>query len=780
MNEKTRYAVKYNQRNIYKQKTLDKGDVMWINTEKPRLVWIGSKRPISDGEWITYAKKISTEKNVKSAVVRFESDSNCALYVNGEFVISSTGRNPERVNCHEITSLFTDGENDIKVTLSSGYFQGRAKNISEFRDYWFSMFAMEFDIEFCDGTKLVVTTDGSWEAEVNGGGVLVMETMPVTDPEYDNFWKFATPWLEKKLHKAEIPEAVISVAGEEYKAYAEKEIPKYAYPKLVAKTNMILSDGKYIPDEKCDAAPYIIYDFERATVGFTELLYKAEEDNTATLGFDFRENIADFDHDPECEWTYIIEALVISQKLSKDETSAFNLRRRACRFVKVEFEKGKKIEVENLRFLQCLYPNMKEGWFDCSDERLGAFWEMGKYTLHVNKQQEYESCPRNEMTFFSGDGLLDMVVDLYAFGEVKLMESSLSLNYSEAAGGITHTEDFNRSRHQWDYNAWRIICIEYYYKATGNKEFLKKYFPQAETILKWHINRMGYNNLIFQPMCLLTAYTMTYAQVDWACGIGRLGDKPYLNALYYKSLTAMAYLAKEMGEDEKAKEWEALAVKVKDAINEQLWSEEKQSYVDKMADYISHDGNLIPLYFGVADENRTKAALDTIKKELWTPAGSTILNTSIKDVRGGNKAVSPFMSTFEAELRFMNGDEEGGLEVIRRVWGAMLDRGAHTCWEYVPVKEGEWWDALCHAWATGCTYLLSAYVLGIRQTSPNFTGIVFEPKLCGLEYVKGVVPCENGFIAAKCENGKYTIAVPEGTEVETRVPEGSEVEIIRY
>lgn len=753
---------------------------MWINTEKPKLVWIGNKRSLESGESITYKKTISAEKKVKSAVVRFESDSNCALYLNDKFVISSTGRNPERVNCHEITSLFCDGENSITVVLGSGYFQGRAKNISEFRNFWFNMFAMEFDMEFEDGTRLVVTTDSTWTAELCGKEVSAMETMPVTDAEYDNFWKYATPWLEKKLHKAEIPGAVISVVGEEYKAYAEKEPDKYAYPKCVAKTNMLSCNGKYIPDEKCEEAPYIIYDFERATVGYTELLYKAECDNVATLGFDFRENIADFDHDPECEWTYVIEALVINQKLKKDENTALNLRRRACRFVKIEFEKGKRIELENLRILQCLYPNMKEGWFSSSDETLNKMWEMGKYTLHVNKQQEYESCPRNEMTFFSGDGLLDMVVDLYAFGEEKLMESSLALNYSEAAGGITHTEDYNRSRHQWDYLAWRIVCIEYYYKTTGNKEFLKKYFPQAETILKWHINRMGYNNLIFQPMCLLTAYTMTYAQVDWACGLARLGDKPYLNALFYKSLTATAYLAKEIGENEKANEWAELAEKVKAAINENLWSEEKQSYVDSMADYISHDGNLIPMYFGVADEKKTKAALDTIKRELWTDAGATILNTSIKDVRGGNKAVSPFMSTFEAELRFINGDDNGAMEVLRRVWGGMMQRGAHTFWEFFPVEEGAWWDALCHAWATGCTYLLSAYVLGIRMTEANFKSIVFEPKMCTLEYIKGVVPCEKGFIAAKCENGKYMLAVPEGTKVEVRVPEGSEVEVIKY
>ena len=752
---------------------------MWLNTVKPRLCWISNKRNL-DCEWVTYTKTVTIKQEIKSAVVRFETDCTLGLYAGDEFIAAGTGRNPERVNCHEITTKLSLGDNNINVVLGTAYFQKRGMDIAKFRGYYFSGFAMEIDIEYIDGTKEVIPTDASWTAEIGGKTVSAMETMPVTDGEYNAWWKNAVVWLEKSLHKAEIPDVVAEVTGKEYVEYANRKTPEYAYPEKVEKTNMILCDGKFVPDKNCPDKPYIIYDFVTTRVGFTEIAYSTDEDVKVTLGFDFRENIADFDHDMSCEWTPVIQALEICETLKKDETLYFNLRRRAARFIKLEFEKNAKIEINDVRVKQCLYPNMKEGWFDCSDEFLNTMWEMGKYTLHVNKQQEYESCPRNEMQFFSGDGLLDMIVDNYAFGEVKLMESSLSLNYSEACVGVTHTEDFNRSRHQWDYYAWRIICIYHYYKVTGNMEFLKTYFNQAETILLWHINRMGYNGLIFQPMCFLTAYTFTYAQVDWACALSRLGDKPYLNALFYKSLTAMSEMARAIGENGKADAWDEISAKVKDAINEKLWSEEKKSYVDSMADYISIDGNIIPLYFGVADDERTKAVLSTIKKELWTSCGSTILNCKTIDTRGGNVAVSPFMSTFEVEMRFLTGDNEGAMELLSRVWGSMMKRGAHTFWEYLPVEDGKWWDALCHAWSTGCTYLLSAYVLGIRMTKPNFTGIIFEPRMCGLDYIRGVIPTENGFIAAKCENGKCTIAVPDGTEVEVIVPDGTEVEVKKY
>ena len=89
-----------------------------------------------------------------------------------------------------------------------------------------------------------------------------------------------------------------------------------------------------------------------------------------------------------------------------------------------------------------------------------------------------------------------------------------------------------------------------------------------------------------------------------------------------------------------------------------------------------------------------------------------------------------------------------GLELIRRVWGTMLEKGATTFWEFTPNDSVSRWPAPCHAWSAGCTYLLSAYVLGIRQTSPKWSSIVFAPRPCDLKYGKGVVVTPSGIIAA--------------------------------
>lgn len=760
---------------------------MWINTKKPDINWISNPRRNGD-EWCTYTKRFSLEKPIKSAVVRFQTDSTCGVYVNGEFIISGTGRLPERVNCHEITSKFVLGDNYINIVIGSTYYQQKGYEMKEQRGYWLNEVALEICFEFEDGEKKILSTDSTWTADIDGTCVPAVETMRVTDAEYDTMWKYAAPWVEEESHRPYISPEVVKVAGEEYASYAAISPAEYVYPASVAKTNMIQSNDGYIANCAIEETPYIIYDFGRLAVGYTDIQYCTQKDICVTMHFDFSERISDFDFDPQWEWSEVVKRLDIRQLLKADERSAFNLRRRAFRFVKIEFEKDNSLCIKNIRVKPCMYPSPKRGWFKSSDELLNKAWEVGKYTLHVNKQQEYESCPRNEMAFFSGDGYIDALVDLYVFGEDKLMESSLSLKHSEACGGIAYTSKFLKYRHQWDYYAWRIISVHLHYKITGDMDFLRDFYEETELSLLWQLERLGKNKLIFQPPCYYSTYTFTLGQVDWACSPARLGEKPYLNALLYKSLIAMAELDEAMGYSEKSSARLSLAEEIKNAVNDVLWCEEKNMYKDVFDDYTSQDGNVIPVLFGIADKERAKTALSTIKQNLWSPYGASILDEYIPHTRGGNTTVSPLMCAYEAEARFINGLPDEAIELIRNCWGNMLNKGAGTFWEFSPNNDYERWDAVSHAWSSGCTYLLSAYVLGIRMTKPNFESIIFQPQICDLSHFSGVVPSNGGLIAASYKkqeiNGKiinvFELALPEKTQVEYILPENSKINIIRY
>ncbi len=752
---------------------------MWIKTENPDISWITSKRT-DGGEWAEYSKSFTAEGNIASAVVRFENDCTCAVFVNGEFIASGTGRLPERISAHEITSKLHSGENKITMVLGTNYFQGLGFKYAKERGYWLDSAALELCIEYENGNKQVIATDSSWSGSADGKTVDVLETARVTDAEYSEFWANCAVWKEN--HKANIPQEVIDVAGKEYLDYCENGEPEFVGPARILETDFTEKDGVLYSDGVKN--PYIIYDFGRLVVGFTELSYIAENNIECEYFYDFSENPDDFS--PNSPFEFLITKLKTTESLSKDKNVCFSLRRRAFRFLKITFSEN--VCITGIRLKMCAFPETTTGYFRSNDEMLNKAWEVGKYTLHVNKQQEYESCPRNEMQFFSGDGAIDALIDLYAYGSDDLLKTSLALKHDERSTGVAYTPYFNRITIQWDYFAWRIICIYLHYKLSGDKEFVKHFFKEAETGLLWQLERLDKNGLMFQRQCVVSTFNYTVGQTEWSCSGHRLGEKVALNCLLYKSLTSMAEMARAIGKKEKARTWLSKAEEIKNAINERLWNSEKECYTDSLDSFIAQDGNTLAVMFGVADKEKSEKVLSVMKRELWTPYGSTILNEHVEHVRGGNTTVSPLFNTYEAQIRFACGHEDEAMDLMRRTWGTMLKKGAETFWEFSPASESERWDVPSHAWSSGIVYLLSGYVLGIRPLKAEYKEVIFNPKMCDLTFVKGVVPTPKGFIGVSCEkinkNGKtvnsFRLALPKSVKLSTSLPENSEIEVIKY
>ncbi len=745
--------------------------------------WITSLRR-EESEWCGYKKTFSVNKDVESAIIRFESDGVCAVFINGEFLISGTARYPERVNCHEITSRLKNGENSIEIVIGGHYFQTFAKTTREARGYWLNQAALELIIVCKDGEEIKIPTDDSWVVTNKEENTPVLQTRQVTEAEYETMWKNALLWQETKNYVPELSDEVLSVAGPEYEAYALRKTPEVIFCDNIVSTNMTADEDGF----KCKASDeegYIIADMGRLVVGYVEFDYKATDNVVVDSMFDATENLEDFELTTSRAKT--VERLETVETLDKNNGFYRNLRRRAFRFLKITFKGNtEEFSIQSLKVRLCLFPETVKGWFNSSDELLNQMWEMGKYTLHVNKHQEYESCPRNEMLFFAGDGEVDALIDIYTFGDCKMLNTSLSVKHDETANGISNTTKFNRTVWQWDYFAWRIISIYDYYCHTGEKDFLERHYEEAVNNILWYIERMNDRNLLFQTPAFHSTCSASLIQVDWACSVHRLGENAFLNCLLYKSLVCMSELANAMN-DHRASEWLSLAEKVKDSINTLLWDDNKKSYVDSFGDYICQDANALAIVLGVADDDRANAALKSVKENLWTEHGSVMADKNLGYwvLRYGNATISPMMSTHEAVAWYKQGKAEDALELIRRVWGDMIRKGATTFWEFNRNDEDSKWDATCHAWSAGCTYLLSAFVAGIRPTAPSWKAIVFAPRPCDIERGCSVVPATDGLIAVswnKDEQGvtAFRIAVPKSIDVTADLPENSSIEILRY
>lgn len=754
-----------------------------MSLKNTNISWITIPRK-GENEWCEFQKIFFVEKEVDKSIIRFESDCVCAVYLNGEFIISGTGRYPERVNCHEVTSKLHQGENVLQIILGGHYFQAFGRETKEHRGYWLNQAALELEMCFADGDRKCIPTDNSWINVNCSEEAAILETMQVTRQEYETMWKNAALWQENRFYKPDIADAVLRVTGNSYRNYANEKQGETISCDNIISTNMQCKNGVFYTKDGNDES-YLIVDMGRLVVGYMEFEYQATGSVTVTSLFDVTEQLEDFTLNTSAAKK--MKRLSTVDALTKTQNSYRNLRRRAFRYIKLIF-KGDldTFSFSALRVRLCMFPETVKGWFRCSDEQLNKMWETGKYTLHVNKQQEYESCPRCEMLFFAGDGAVDALVDIYAFGDCSMLNTSLSIKHEESANGTSNKQKFNRTVWQWDYFAWRIICIYNYYRHTGEKAFLERHYEEAVNNILWLIERMNNRELLFQIPAFLSTFSSSLIQVDWACSIDRLGENVFLNCLLYKSLICMHELACDM-DDERSEEWERLACRVKEAINTYLWNEDKQAYIDSLGEGICQDSNVLAVMFGVAENERAQSVLSTLKSELWSEHGSAMANVKFENriLRGGNATISPMMSAREAEAWFMQGKAEDALELIRRVWGSMLQKGATTFWEFNPNNKESTSENRCHAWSTGCTYLLSAYILGVRPATFNWETIYFAPRPCDLAWGKGVVPTPHGLIAVSWEKSadgvsEYNIALPKQIEMSIDIPDGDTIKVIKY
>lgn len=743
----------------------------------------------SGSPWSAYTKKFILAEKPTFAAIRLDSAGVCGIYINGEFVEAHTGRLPNRVCYVEITSKLCSGENVVRLQLGPHYYQETAETIYHRRKAWFSYVAAELEIRLPE-SRLTLTTDASWECVSDDGQRAPELFSHLTQADYDRFWRHAA--LRREISwPIQVPRAILDVAGEGYAAYTAKPEPAYVWPEKIIATNMTREpDGSlvsrisdmgalYIYEER--EQPFVTYALRRMEVGYLELEYESDQDGDAVFLFDYSESPDDLEENSRY-WN-IVRRLSLRVPLKQGSHTLRLLHRRAFRFLKITFaEKYRTIRIRQVRLRRSLTHTDTLGWFHCSDQLMNEAWEISKYTLQVNKHQEYESCPRHEMKFFVGDGLVDGLIDYYTFGDLELMDASLAITELEGDSGLRH-DVYDKNTGLWDYPSLRIITAYNHYLYSGDREFLAHYYPEMVMGLLWNIEKMGENDLIYQYPVGGDCFYATSGAVEWNCSFDRLGEKPSLNALLYRSLICMSELA-EIMEDKRGPGWYALAQAVKKAINDRLWSEEVGAYIDTYdPSFIPQDGNAMALQFGVADTRRAKLALDTLRRENWSQYGSALLSKEVDHTRGGSRTISPFMCCHEAAARFLCGDAEGGLELIRRCWGTMLKKGARTFWEFVPNNGTERWPIPAHAWAGGPAYLLSAFVLGVRPAKPGYEVLHFEP-YGGYESFAGVVPTVKGLVAVNCHTEAdrllYTLAVPASMEVEAVLPENALLTVREY
>ena len=386
------------------------------------------------------------------------------------------------------------------------------------------------------------------------------------------------------------------------------------------------------------------------------------------------------------------------------------------------------------------------GEFSCNDKRLEDIWNTGAYTVHLNMQDYLWDGIKRDRLVWIGDMHPEMLTILSVFGANRCVTESM-----DCVRDITpYTEWMNG---HLSYSMWWISLQRDWYFYNGDKKYLDENREYLVNLLERTVllidenGSLAYNGLMF---------------VDWSSK-----DTPYaktgVTAVIALALKNGGELARIFGENGLAEK----CVKAYDRIDRSK---------------LNYDGN------------KQVAALVAVSGlETAEKINENVLSKAPLD------GLSTFIGGYVLQARAEAGDMEGALEIIRKYWGAMLDFGATTFWEDFdlswtenaspidePVPEGkkdihgdcgkfcykQFRHSLCHGWASGPTWFLTRYVLGIRISEPGCKKLLIKPCLSDLDHVKGKFPTPYGTVTVehiKDEDGNIKTFVDAPKEIETEV-----------
>jgi hypothetical protein len=497
--------------------------------------------------------------------------------------------------------------------------------------------------------------------------------------------------------------------------------------------------------------------------------------------------------------------------------------RRGFRYVSVTLRDFKRpVHLYNISCLYRAYPVQRIGEFECSDELLNTVFRMSSDTASLCMLENYVDCPGHEQGFWTGDALIPALINLTLFGAYDLDQSFirivgqslrpewvkeyfpkdqryLSGCYLTVGAFPNYPEGGYPMSSFW----WIVLCWDHYLYG-GNRNDLKENFSYVAAALE-NCRRLTNERGLFD---MPGAWNL----IEWANNdLSAYGEVTANNVLLVRCLRLAAKMAAELGELNKAREYDAEASRRISAINEHCWDSERNAYVDTVRDewayqryvgwsrslgrrpvllqkYLSYkrisgQTNTLALISDCVPSQRRRAVQQIVERVkdghyvAGAPSGRTAGIPGEAEAPDGIVAVgSPYFLFFSLEALFQCGLSEMAVKIMRRDWGAMAASGTRTCWETFKSSDRHWTRSVCHGWSAAPAVYLPLHVLGIRPIEPGYRKFVIEPCTTELEWAHGSVVTPYGPIFAswrrdKSGNAQITYSAPDQCQrVERKSP----------
>ena len=384
-------------------------------------------------------------------------------------------------------------------------------------------------------------------------------------------------------------------------------------------------------------------------------------------------------------------------------------------------------------------PNQYLNYFYSSDDLLNRIWYAGAYTVQLDtidpKQGRVWPAPdagwdnagtvgsgssvlvdgaKRDRTVWAGDLGVAVPTAFVSTGDMASTKNSLDTLF---AGQDTTTGEFPRSGPPLNgqnghttsdtYHMWTLVGAYNYFLYSGDKTWLDKNWAAHKKGVSFVTAKIDANNLL--------NVTLTK---DWG-RLGQGGENIAANAILYRVLVSSAQLATVEGDSASAT-YTMQAAALKTAANASLWDATAGAYRDSPTSAVyPQDGNALAVWFGLVDSPAKSQAIAAALRKNWNAFGS---HTPEGDPT--RATISPFPGSMEVAARFVGGDDQGALDLIRLEWGYMLGAPtgtASTFWEgYLDdgtFGYGGSYMSTAHGWSSGPTFAMTQWLLGVAPDS---------------------------------------------------------------
>ncbi len=380
--------------------------------------------------------------------------------------------------------------------------------------------------------------------------------------------------------------------------------------------------------------------------------------------------------------------------------------------------------------------------FECSDETLNQIWELCRYSIKATTFAGIYVDGDRERIPYEADAYLNQLSHYYT-----------DTNIQMARDTYDRLIDFATWPTEWAPHM--IFMAHADWMRTGDKEWLAPRYERLKT--KALTERAGPDGLIASNEQQIKKTDI----VDWPKterdGYVFTERNTVVNAFHLAAIKRLADLARAIGKDEEAAEFDTRFKKTHTEFQKQLFDSKRGVYRDGVGtNHASHHANFFPLAFGLVPPEKQQGVL--------------------KFLRSKGMDCSVYAAQYLLEGLFMHGAADKALSLITadndRSWKHMVNSGTTITWEawdqkYKPNQD---WN---HAWGAAPANLLPRFVLGAEAIAPGWHQVSIRPNPGKLKFAKGKVPTPKGPVLIEWNNEKsFTISakLPVGMTAKLDLP----------